>query len=148
MGKVPSAKSYVFVRLDQPCVGGLIGLIPLALGIRGLVALRHHDAHLRAARRAVGSGFMAAILITIGAGGDNLAVYIPLFRVADRSDLVVTALIFLVGEVLLTLFILNAGRHPRTRAAAARVGAIAVPLLFCAIGILVLIQANTFSVFA
>ncbi len=95
---------------------GLLGLVPLLIGVRGLIELRHHAGHERAVRRAVGSGLISAALVTIGAGGDNLAVYIPLFR-ADRGDgRLVTALVFVVGEVLATWFILWAGRHPKSRA--------------------------------
>jgi hypothetical protein len=50
-----------------------------------------------------------------------------------------------VGEALLTLLVFYAGRHPRTRTAVSRVGAIATPLLYCAIGVFILIDANTFS---
>jgi cadmium resistance protein CadD (predicted permease) len=126
---------------------GLLGLVPLALGIRGLFALRHAEGRQRVARRAVGSGVIAAALITIGAGGDNLAVYIPLFRASTTSGRIVTALVFMAGEALLTMCILGAGRHPRARAVSTRIGIIAAPLLYCAVGVLVLIQANTFSVF-
>ena len=125
---------------------GLLGLIPLALGVRGLIALRHPDQHQRTAEGQSGAASSAAMLVTIGAGGDNLAVYIPLFRVAGTSDLVATGLVFVIGEALLTVMILRAGRHPRTRAAATRIGAIATPLLFCTLGVLILVQANTFSV--
>ena len=38
----------------------------------------------RAEQRAVGRSLTAAALVTIAAGGDNLAVYIPLFRVGGR----------------------------------------------------------------
>jgi cadmium resistance protein CadD (predicted permease) len=124
---------------------GLLGLVPLVLGVHGLFALRHPDAHQRAARRAFGKGVIAAALVTIGAGGDNLAVYIPLFRSANTGGRVATSIVFVVGEVLLTLLVLNAGRHPRTRAAVSRIGTIATPLLYCAIGVLILIDANTFS---
>ena len=62
--------------------------------------------------------------MTIGAGGDNLAVYIPLFRTADAGGRAVTAFVFVVLEILLTLFILSAGRHPRSRALTTRIGAL------------------------
>ena len=79
-------------------VVGLLGLVPLAIGLRGLATLvqRRHDGEdeekpgrgrrrpLRAEQRAVGRSLTAATLITISAGGDNLAVYIPLFRVGGR----------------------------------------------------------------
>src|SRR5271168_3082659 len=77
-------------------VVGLLGLVPLALGLRGLVELaRSHSGGqdeqetgrgrkrraLRPEQRAVGRSLTAAALVTIAAGGDNLAAYIPLFRV-------------------------------------------------------------------
>ena len=77
---------------------GLLGLVPLALGLRGLLALRHPEERSRVARRAVGSGVVAATLITIGAGGDNLAVYIPLFRVARFAGTAASLLVFAAGR--------------------------------------------------
>jgi cadmium resistance protein CadD (predicted permease) len=124
---------------------GLLGLVPLALGLRGLLALRHPEERSRVARRAVGSGVVAATVITIGAGGDNLAVYIPLFRVARFGGTAASLLVFALGEVLLTLFVLRAGQHPRVRNAVTAIGAFAAPILYCAIGILVLAEAGTLS---
>jgi cadmium resistance protein CadD (predicted permease) len=124
---------------------GLLGLVPLLLGLRGLVALRHAEGRQRVARRGFGTGVTAAALVTVGAGGDNLAVYVPLFRAAGATGRITTAAVFLVGEVLLTLLILGAGRHPRTRAAVTRIGVVASPVLYCAIGVLVLFQAGTLS---
>jgi cadmium resistance protein CadD (predicted permease) len=124
---------------------GLLGLVPLIIGLRALIALRHRAGHERAARRAVGSGLISAALVTIAAGGDNLAVYIPLFR-ADRGDSrIVTAIVFVAAEALVTWFILWAGRHPKSRSLTTRIGAIAAPLLYCIIGVVVLISADTFS---
>jgi cadmium resistance protein CadD (predicted permease) len=124
---------------------GLLGLVPLTLGLRGLLGLRHAEGRSRVARRAIGSGVFAAAVITIGAGGDNLAAYIPLFRVAGSAGTAESLLVFALGEVLLTLFVLRAGRHPRVRDAVTAIGVFAAPLLYCAIGILVLVEAGTFS---
>jgi cadmium resistance protein CadD (predicted permease) len=126
---------------------GLLGLVPLAIGIRGLVGLRHPESRTRLAQRAVGSGFLSAALVTVGAGGDNLAVYIPLFRAAHVAGTVETLLVFAVGETLLTLFVLVAGRHRRMRDAVDGIAVYGAPVLYCAIGILVLAEAGTLSVF-
>jgi len=125
---------------------GLLGLVPLAIGIRGLVGLRHPEDRTRLARRAVGSGFVAAAVVTIGAGGDNLAVYIPLFRATRVAGTVETLLVMALGEALLTLFVLVAGQHRRMRAAVDRIAVYGAPILYCAIGILVLAEAGTLSV--
>ena len=146
-------------------VVGLLGLVPLAIGARGLVLLARHresdaagDAddterstrrrrrsRFRPEQRAVGRGFTAAALVTIAAGGDNLAVYIPLFRVGGATNIGATAAVFVAGEALVTWLILAGGRHPRARGAMQRVGHLAVPILLCCVGVLVLVQADTFS---
>ena len=75
----------------SPAVVGLIGLVPLAIGLRGIaLSVRHRGPAPRrrvtaqgrrpATERAVGRSFTAGLLVTIAAGGDNLAAYIPLFR--------------------------------------------------------------------
>jgi cadmium resistance protein CadD (predicted permease) len=124
---------------------GLLGLVPLGLGIRGLLGLRHLEGRSRLERRAFGSGVVAAILITIGAGGDNLAVYIPLFRVARVGGSAETVGIFAIFELLLTLFALRVGRHPRVRAVVTSVGVFAAPVLYCVVGVLVLVEAGALS---
>ena len=145
-------------------VVGLLGLVPLAIGLRGLVGLRRarpaEETDEAAAgggrpgrrrpgggleQRAVGRSFTAAALVTMSAGGDNLAAYIPLFRVGGASNLGALAAVFVVGEVLVTWLVLMGGRHPRARGVMLRLGHVAVPVLLCCIGVLVMVEAGTFS---
>ncbi|HVT42256.1 MAG TPA: cadmium resistance transporter, partial [Acidimicrobiales bacterium] len=81
-----SAAAAIVLFEFSPAVVGLLGLVPLALGVRGLLGhwRRHRETANPSgdrggggllARRAVGRGFTAAALVTIAAGGDNLAVY-------------------------------------------------------------------------
>ena len=141
-------------------VVGLLGLVPLALGLRGLAALARRPADeadekaqgrgrkrrpLRPEQRAVGRSLTAAALITISAGGDNLAAYIPLFRVGGATNVGAIVGVFVVGEVLVTWLVLAGGRHPKARAVMLRLGHVAVPVLLCCIGVLVMVEAGTFS---
>jgi cadmium resistance protein CadD (predicted permease) len=132
-------------------VVGLLGLVPLAIGLRGLLALRPgapgklSRPRPAPADRAVGRSLIAAALVTIATGGDNLAVYIPLFRVGGAVRLTVIAVVFVLGEVLVTILVLAGGRHPRGRAVMDRFGAVGVPLLLCGVGVLVLVAAGTLS---
>jgi cadmium resistance protein CadD (predicted permease) len=143
---VVAAIGMAVLLFDIPTrIIGLLGLVPLTLGLRGLFGLRHAEGRSRVARRAIGSGVFAAAAITVGAGGDNLAAYIPLFRVAGLVGSAESLLVFALGEVLLTLFVLRVGRHPRVRDAVTAIGVFAAPLLYCAIGILVLVEAGTLS---
>jgi cadmium resistance protein CadD (predicted permease) len=133
----------------SPKVVGLFGLVPLAIGVRGLVALRTpgqvQARREKVAQRAVGRSLTAAALVTIGAGGDNLAAYIPLFRVGGAANLAAIVLVFVAGEVLVTFLVLSGGRHPKARAAMTKLGSATVPLFLCAVGLLVMLEAHTFS---
>ena len=140
----------------SPAAVGLLGLVPLAIGVRGLIGLVAHQdpagdhtgsrwRRRRATDRAVGRSLTAAALVTLAAGGDNLAVYIPLFRQGGASKLSAVALVFVAGEVGVTATVLAAGRHPRARGVMTRLGAVAVPLLLCGVGVLVLLTAGTLS---
>ena len=148
-----AAAAAVLYELS-PAVVGLLGLVPLAIGVRGLVGLRAAgppgDAatvprRRRASDRAVGRSLTAAALVTIGAGGDNLAAYIPLFRVGGTANLLAIVAVFAAGEVAVTAIVLAGGRHPRTRTSMTRLGVVAVPVLLCGIGVLVMVEAGTFS---
>ena len=55
---------------------------------------------------------------------------------------------FALGEVVVTLLALLSGGHPKARTVMARLGVVAVPVLLCAIGVLVLVQAGTLSYFS
>ncbi len=142
----------------SPAVVGLLGLVPLAIGVKGLVGLERAPArsggaggdgrrrgHSGAADRAVGRSLTAAVLVTIGAGGDNLAAYIPLFRVGGTTNIAGIVIVFAIGEVAVTAAVLSGGRHPKARGMMDRLGAVAVPVLLCCIGVLVMLEAGTFS---
>jgi cadmium resistance protein CadD (predicted permease) len=155
---VAAAAAAVLFEFSAAVVG-LLGLVPLALGLRGLVSLarshrgeedkeekgRGRKRRLRPEERAVGRSLTAAALITISAGGDNLAAYIPLFRVGGATNVGAILAVFVLGEVLVTWIVLAGGRHPRARSVMLRLGHVAVPILLCCIGVLVMVEAGTFS---
>ncbi len=124
---------------------GLLGLVPLALGIVGLFALRDPAVRSGDRDRPQAGGFFLALLIGLGASGDNLAVYIPLFRSGTTSDGVVTGAVLVALEAVLVLVALGAGRHPTTRRVLERVGAYAAPLLYVVIGVVIILRAGTLS---
>ena len=81
-------------RLVVPVpVVGLLGLLPLALGVREAAELaRARDATAPRVRR---PGALGVALITIANGGDNIAVYAPLFASSTPARAAGLAGIFL-----------------------------------------------------
>lgn len=72
---------------------GLLGLAPLALGVRGLIkATRAKPSDDRPP--VVASGAISVMVLIAANGGDNLSVYPPLFRTLGVADSLVTAAVF------------------------------------------------------
>src|SRR6202453_2189424 len=71
---------------------GLLGIFPILIGIRKLVALRHDPVvtdQTPDPRGSTGSyGNIAGVaLVTIANGGDNIGVYVPAFAVHSASQI-------------------------------------------------------------
>ena len=71
----------------------LLGLIPIALGVKAVFAGDDGDSP-------EGASVLSVALITLGNGADNLGVYIPLFAGYEPARIVLAALIFLLMTVL------------------------------------------------
>jgi len=106
---------------------GLLGLIPLGLGIRGL--LHQHDEH-----RVAVSGMLGVAGITIANGADNISVYIPLFRTVGWATLGYIA-VFMVLVVVWCGIASVIASHPAVTVTLDRYGHWLVPVVFIVIGL-------------
>lgn len=128
-------------------VVGLLGLIPIGLGTRGLLALRGDGENDEPPPvLAAGAGTLGVAGITIANGGDNLAVYVPYFASVEPTGLPVVMLVFAVLVGVWCLVARALGTHPVTVAAIDRWGHVAVPVVLIALGAFILLEAGTLSV--
>jgi len=119
---------------------GLLGLAPIALGVRGLLHARR-DAP-EEGRIAAVTGTAGVVAVTLADGADNVSVYVPLFRqagVATTAGYVVTFAVLVgvwcaVARVVADRRVLIAGID--------RVGHWLVPVLYIAIGIRVVVVSG------
>jgi cadmium resistance protein CadD (predicted permease) len=128
----------------------LLGVVPLALGLRGAWALRRGDddddddelqaAEARAERR-THSQALAVAAVTIANGGDNLGAYIPLFARAPRL-VPFYALAFAALTALWCLAALRLVRHPAVGATLRRYGHVALPVVLIVLGVWILAGAR------
>jgi cadmium resistance protein CadD (predicted permease) len=114
---------------------GLLGLIPLALGIRGLVAAARSPGD---AAPPVASGLVSVAAVTMANGADNIAVYTPVFRTVGVVDSLVTIAVFAVLVAVWCLAAAWLGGHGRVIALLGRFGHWLVPLVFVVIGLVIL----------
>ena len=118
---------------------GLLGLVPIALGIRGLVAAatdRDSDTPVAAA------GVLSVAAVTVANGADNLSVFIPLFRTIGLGDSLLTVAVFAVMVAVWLAAAFWLGSHTRVVALVERFGHWLVPVVFVAIGALILIRSG------
>ncbi|MFG1890925.1 cadmium resistance transporter [Micromonospora sp. NPDC049051] len=111
---------------------GLLGLLPIALGVRALLGRDADDAP------AVVGSALGVAGVTIANGADNIAVYVPVFRALGPADSAVFLLVFVVLIALWCVAGAWLGGHPRVTRLVGRVGHWLVPAVFIAIGLVIL----------
>ena len=112
----------------------LLGLVPLGLGLYKLAAaIRAHRAGEEASPAAV-TGLAGVIGLTIANGGDNLSVYIPVFRTSSAAEIAVIIAVFLVGVALYCLASIRWAGHQAVVQTVQRGGEWIVPVVFILIG--------------
>jgi cadmium resistance protein CadD (predicted permease) len=117
----------------------LLGLVPLGIGAWGLIAAFRGDDDDEPPLNA--SGVLPVTGITIANGADNIAVYTPVFRTMDASGIGVLLAVFTVLVALWCAAASWLGSHRRVVEAVSRYGDWLVPLVFVAIGVLILTGA-------
>lgn len=123
--------------LPLPVVG-LACFAPWALALH---SWRHrHDAIPETYKR----GAVTTFLMTFALGGDNLAVWIPLFRANSVMHLVLDVCVFTVLEVLFILSAVRLAKHPKAIAWGTRSGRFIIPWVYVFLGFLILIECRTF----
>jgi cadmium resistance protein CadD (predicted permease) len=118
---------------------GLLGLVPIALGVRGLVRARSADGD---SPPAIAGGALSVAAVTIANGADNIAVYTPMFRTIGLVDSVVTVVVFALLTALWCAAGGWLGGHRRAVDAIGRYGRWLVPAVFIAIGVVLLAQSG------
>ncbi|MFG1871941.1 cadmium resistance transporter [Micromonospora arborensis] len=115
---------------------GLLGLLPIALGVR---ALRRSD---DGDSPTVVTGMLGVAGVTIANGADNVAVYVPVFRALGVADSAVFLLVFVLLIALWCAAGAWLGGHRRVVRLVERAGHWLVPTIFIAIGVVILVSSG------
>ncbi|MFI7077427.1 cadmium resistance transporter [Micromonospora sp. NPDC049903] len=111
---------------------GLLGLLPIALGVRAL--LRRDDDE----PPPVVAGVVGVAAVTIANGADNVAVYVPVLRTLGLADAAVFGLVFAGLVAVWCVAGAWLGGHPRVTRLVERAGHWLVPTIFIAVGVVIL----------
>jgi cadmium resistance protein CadD (predicted permease) len=113
---------------------GLMGLIPLLLGIRGLLNLIRTRRDSDQVPPVMATGLFSVVAITVSNGGDNIALYTPVFRIIGVADAALTLAVFAVCTALWCLAGQLAVSHQRVVEVLQRSSRWLVPVVFVVLG--------------
>ncbi|MFL5729803.1 MAG: cadmium resistance transporter [Cytophagaceae bacterium] len=114
----------------------LLGMLPLALGLKGLFHLLKNDKEDEKENVPENSiGFMQVALVTFANGGDNLGVYTPLFAVTPLHYILLYVLIFMIMIGLWCLLGYYVSRHPFVKNIFRRYSKIILPVFLIGLGL-------------
>lgn len=135
--------SYLASRMLEGWVIGLLGLIPIALGIKAMMGKDEEKNESAGEGR---KGLLATVtLVTIASGGDNLGIYIPWFATLDESSLLITMLVFLVLILLFWALGYLLANQSHIKNLLSRFSAVLVPVVFLLLGLVILSENGTFA---
>lgn len=138
--------AYIGSFFDQRYVG-LLGLFPIYLAVReGIGLFRKVDGDDKE-NEFKSSGVLAIAGVTIANGGDNVGVYIPLLTAMSVSEKIQMMIVFAVATYLWCRGAQYLAYHPLVAKQLSKYGHLLTPVVFFFLGVFILIESRTFSLF-
>jgi cadmium resistance protein CadD (predicted permease) len=128
---------------------GLLGLVPIAIGIKNLVEVRNNDRNSTQAdpkKKNSNLAFLTIAAVTISNGGDNIGVYVPLFskyHTIDQISLFTSVFIAMTAVWCITSYYLV--NHPVLASRIRNIGTIIMPFVLIGLGVYILMDSFLFT---
>ena len=132
---------------------GLLGLIPIYLGIRfaivgeGEEEEEEEEIIERLEQSKANQLFWTVTLLTIASGGDNLSIYIPYFASLDWAQTLVALLVFAIGVIIFCKLSQVLSSIPLISETIEKYERIIVPLVFIPLGLYIMYENGTIETF-
>lgn len=121
---------------------GLLGLIPLMIGLYGLIRTLKNRGDNDDEESISAVGLLGVAGITIANGADNISLYTPVFRTSPVGDTVITIVVFFVLVALWCLVARFVGTNRTVTEVLERVEHWLVPAVFIGLGLFILIESG------
>lgn len=148
--------AYVVNFVPEAWMVGLLGLIPIYLGIRfAIVGEGEEDEEEgeeeeiieRLEQRKANQLFWTVTLLTIASGGDNLGIYIPYFASLDWAQTLVALLVFAICIIIFCELSRVLSSIPLISETIEKYKRIIVPLVFIPLGLYIMYESGTIETF-
>ncbi|MES2649366.1 MAG: cadmium resistance transporter [Bacteroidota bacterium] len=138
--------SLLGLLVDQKYIG-VLGLLPVYIGIYGIARLFKHTEGIKAIEgKANARKFnktLSVAFVTFANGGDNIGIYIPLFATLSMPLKTIMVSIFLVMVGLWCFAARYLSKHPVIARTIDKYGHIITPIVLVLLGIYILYQSGT-----
>ena len=144
--------AYVVNFVPEAWMVGLLGLIPIYLGIRFAIVGEGEEEEAeeiieRLEQSKANQLFWTVTLLTIASGGDNLGIYIPYFASLDWSQTLVVLLVFAIGIIIFCELSRVLSSIPLISETIEKYQRIIVPLVFIPLGLYIMYESGTIETF-
>lgn len=144
--------AYVVNFVPEAWMVGLLGLIPIYLGIRFAIVGEGEEEEEeeiieRLEQSKANQLFWTVTLLTIASGGDNLGIYIPYFASLDWAQTLVALLVFAIGVIIFCELSWVLSSIPLISETIEKYKRIIVPLVFIPLGLYIMYESGTIETF-
>lgn len=134
---------------------GLLGLFPVYLGVKALWDMRRKDGAAEAEPEP-GTGqagsrrgnLLTVAGVTFANGGDNIAIYVPLFAAMTWPHKLTMTAVFLVMTFVWCLLAKYLSRHPYVKASVDKFGHLVTPFVLILLGVYILYESGSLALVA
>lgn len=144
--------SFIGLVIDPKYVG-LLGMIPVYLGIKSVVNIKREEKEESAlecnpddANNHIQKTLSVAS-VTIANGGDNISIYIPLFVTLTVAGRLTMAFIFLLMTAVWCIAAKYLANRPLVKKGVEKYGQFIRPFVFILLGIYIIYESNTLGLF-
>ncbi len=123
---------------------GLLGLLPIIIGIKKLWELKSGEHEEASVEKPAAHALLTVAAVTFANGGDNLGIYTPLFASLNFVELVVTISIFFMLVAVWCFLGYIMCRHPAVSKVLDKYGHIIVPFVLIGLGLYIMIESGSF----
>ena len=140
--------AYFLNFIPQDWIVGLLGLIPLGLGIRSIFVDEDIDEEdIKGKITGNGSKILAFTSLTVAMGGDNLGIYIPYFTGKSLIEISISLVIFTLGILILCKLSQRLASISAIGEIVEKYEKVIVPVVFIGLGLYILIENGTINYF-